>query len=211
MENTTSYAGGRTIPGGIFWFVVIAITSANLILLEQKYNIFTGGFLLPTRIASFHDRAIFITLLLSLECTLAYCFWCIFSLIGMKRGIPARQAEYLFMFFYGGGSGAITIAKYQVLAYFGDFMSLAVLRNLGGGSLRDGLMYGLEEGLYVALFAALAILACWILYRTLTKRLYRSQHRVIRSGQEYALGRNTNFFDFDDWYFLGHRNSCAKT
>ena len=43
-----------------------------------------------------------------------------------------------------GCSGA-AIGKYQALAYFSDAMSLQIVRNLGGGSLTDALLFSLSE------------------------------------------------------------------
>ena len=36
-------------------------------------------------------------------------------------------------------------AKYQALAYFSDAMSFQIVRNLGGGSLADALLFSLSE------------------------------------------------------------------
>jgi phosphoglycerol transferase MdoB-like AlkP superfamily enzyme len=175
-------------PGSLFWVVVLILTSANLILLEEKYNTFSGGFLLIHRVASLGDRSIFLTLLFLLESSLAYFFWCLFTLIGIRRNLPARQAGYLFLFLYGGGSAAIMVAKYQILTYFGDFLSLAVMRNLGGGSLLDGVMYGLQEGLHVGLIVALGALGCWFSFRILTRRLGPEQRGVSAASQRVVAG-----------------------
>lgn len=171
----TAYLRRSCVSDWIFWFVVFAITAADLVLLEQKYNIFSGGFLVAHRITGYSDRAFFFLLIISSEYALAYFFWCLFAFIGIRRRMPARKISYLFLILYGAGSGIITIAKYQILSYFGDFLSLAILRNLGGGSLRDGLMYGLEEGIYIGVIGIFIVLVCWFLYKIMVKNVESSQ------------------------------------
>lgn len=169
VRAIAAYLRKSCVLDWFFWFVVFTITAADLVLLEQKYNIFSGGFLVTHRIAGYSDRALFVFLITASEYALAYFFWCLFTFIGIRQRIPTRKISYLFLILYGAGSGVIAIAKYQILSYFGDFLSLAILRNLGGGSLRDGLMYGLEEGIYVVVIGIFIAIVCWFLYKRMVE------------------------------------------
>lgn len=141
-----------------------------MVLLEKKYAIFSGGFLQANRISGFEGRLIFISTVLAMEAAMAGCIWYFFILMGAWRGIPLQSSKYLFLLVYGLGSVVLDAAKYKVLSYFGDFISLAVLRNLGGGSVREALLYGLEDGKLIGGGAVFSIAICWYGYHRLRQR-----------------------------------------
>lgn len=150
--------------------VILLLTSLDIILLEKKYAIFSGGFLQANRISGLEGRSIFIATVLAMETALAGCIWYLFILFGAWRGATLQSSKYLFLFVYGLGSVLLDAAKYKVLSYFGDFISLAVLRNLGGGSVREALLYGLEDGKLIGIGSLVAIAICWYGYRRLRRR-----------------------------------------
>jgi glucan phosphoethanolaminetransferase (alkaline phosphatase superfamily) len=154
----------------IFALVVLILSFLDLVLLERKYNLFSGGFLLPERVAGSVARLIFCTTVLALETGLAGCFWYLLHIIGLFRGAPVRLTRYLFLFLYGGGSVVGTIVKYKVLSYFGDFLSMAVLRNLGGGSAVGALSYGAAEFMRFGAWLVPAMIVCWLCFRWLRAR-----------------------------------------
>lgn len=154
----------------ILFAVILLLTFLDIALLEKKYAIFSGGFLQANRISDIEGRLIFITTVLILEAAMAGCIWYFFILVGSWRGTPLQSSKYLFLLVYGLGSVALDAAKYKILSYFGDFISLAVLRNLGGGSIREALLYGLEDGKLIGAGAALSIAICWYGYHRLKQR-----------------------------------------
>ena len=85
---------------------------------------------------------------------------------GWSGGCTGRRADsplfhFNFAFFVGGGAIAVLVAKYQALAFFSDAMSFQIIRNLGGGSLVDALLYALSDAglMLIALAGAAALLS----------------------------------------------------
>lgn len=148
----------------------LIITSLDIALLERKYNIFTGGFLQASPITEFFGRLYFCSLVFLLELSLAAACWYLLRLAFCSRSTPAIS-KYLFIVIYGAGSVLALVAKYKVLSYFGDFISFAVVRNLGGGSLSGALLYSLEDSQLLLLGTGTVLLAAWLLYRRLRGRL----------------------------------------
>lgn len=164
-------AATRTLQRNwILFAVILLLTFLDIALLEKKYAIFSGGFLQANRISDIEGRLIFITTVLMLEAAMAGCIWYFFILVGSWRETPLQSSKYLFLLVYGLGSVVLDAAKYKILSYFGDFISLAVLRNLGGGSIREALLYGLEDGKLIGAGAALSIAICWYGYHRLKQR-----------------------------------------
>lgn len=141
-------------PAHLLLLVASILAMLDIVLLERKYNLFSGGFLLAERIDGFSERLTFATVVFAIEFGLAGCAWYVLHIVGLIRGASALQTRFLFLFLYGGSSVAVIVLKYRVLAYFGDFLSLGVIRNLGGGSLSGALMYGAVE---------IALAGAWII------------------------------------------------
>jgi glucan phosphoethanolaminetransferase (alkaline phosphatase superfamily) len=162
--------------------VIFTLSAFDLALLERKYNLFSGGFLQVDRIATLADRALFTLLTVSLEAALASCFWFLLLALGLRLRTPIYLIRYQFLFFYGGISIVVIIAKYKVLAYFGDFVSMAVLRNLGGGSLNQAILYALEEGVPLGATLSFAVAGTWYFYR-LKKSQSISKNAVVPTAK----------------------------
>jgi hypothetical protein len=116
----------------------------ELALAERKYAFFGGGFGAsqvldtPGEIAAFLIGAFACQTLLV---TLLYRL--LRRLHGHRADSPLFHLNFLVL--AGGGMIGAAIAKYQALAYFSDAMSLQIVRNLGGGSLTDALLFSLNE------------------------------------------------------------------
>jgi glucan phosphoethanolaminetransferase (alkaline phosphatase superfamily) len=151
--------------------IALLMSVLDLMLLERKYNIFSGGFQQVDQLHGLPERLRFAALVLALQLALAAFAWQLVRQCGKLLATPPALSRYRFVFFYLCASLIVLLAKYQIISYFGDLLSFAIVRNLGGGDLRSALVYSLEEG---ALFAGMAgggILAAWLLYRFLTRRL----------------------------------------
>ncbi len=172
--------------------IAVFLGLTDLVLLEKKYNLFTGGFLQATQLTATSDRAIFLTVLLVAELLMACLFSQLALLLGSWRRLSLQLVNYLFVLLYGGISFALIVVKYQILSYFGDYMSLAVMRNLGGGSLADALLYVLDESLIVvvvlvlvaltAIFAWMKLSKHWLSLELPADRSYRLR-RVLLAAQ----------------------------
>jgi glucan phosphoethanolaminetransferase (alkaline phosphatase superfamily) len=150
-------------------FVVIALSVLDIVLLELKYNLFSGGFLLAERIGTVGARLTFAGAVFAVEFGLAGCFWYLSHIIGSLRGARPLQTRFLFLLVYGCANVAIIALKYRVLSYFGDFLSMAVVRNLGGGSLVGALMYGAYEILLAGAWFVPVVTLAWYLHRVVNR------------------------------------------
>jgi glucan phosphoethanolaminetransferase (alkaline phosphatase superfamily) len=136
----------------------LATFALDLFLLERKHEIFRGGFLQAHQIAGASDVVLFLATLAAVETAFFFALAGIWG-AALHRFAPRRAlVAYHFLFLVGGASASIIAVRYQILGYFTDFMNFTVLKNLGGGSLRDALAYGLEEGRLFAVLFACALL-----------------------------------------------------
>jgi phosphoglycerol transferase MdoB-like AlkP superfamily enzyme len=79
-----------------------------------------------------------------------------------------------FLFVAVAGYVALLAAKYEVLSYFSDALSFGLIRDLGGGSLGDALLFiGSEAGL--AVLGVAAVLVVWLLAMRVLRRFVPEQ------------------------------------
>ncbi|MGQ0558041.1 MAG: sulfatase-like hydrolase/transferase [Sphingosinicella sp.] len=116
----------------------------ELALAERKYAIFGGGFGQPRTLDAPLETGLFLAGLIACQIVLlALIHRLLRRLHGRHTNTPLFTLNFLCL---GGGFmlAAIT-AKYQALAYFSDAMSFQIVRNLGGGSLSQALLYSLSD------------------------------------------------------------------
>jgi hypothetical protein len=161
--------------------VAIITTVLDLGLLERKYDVFRGGFLQAHQIRGFGTVTEFVVTLVAIEVLFVSALAGIWGAVSRRLAAPQALAVYHFFVLVGGTSIGIIAFRYQLLSYFSDFMSFAVLKNLGGGSIEEAIAFGAEEGRLFALLVGGALV------------LYLSGHRLIvrryrRRGPGHRLG-----------------------
>src|SRR5690606_17325648 len=83
----------------------------------------------------------------------------------LNRRRPAWVTSFNFAFALGGATIAALTGRYQLHSYFSDAVDFALLKQLGGGSFKDALLFGKNEiAMALAALAALA-LSWWALWR----------------------------------------------
>lgn len=211
MEKRTSTAASMwrnlnlVIP-----FTALIVTILDIALLERKYNIFTGGFLQTSPVIKIADRLYFCSIIFLLELSLAAGCWYLLRLMFASRSTTVAMSKYQFIIVYGAGSVLALVAKYKVLSYFGDFISLAVLRNLGGGDLNGALQYSLEDSQLFLLGAGAIGLAAWLLYRRLRKRLAAGPASRTRSDtRRYLAGLAVSFIALCSLAYVASNDATA--
>ncbi|MGZ8347258.1 MAG: sulfatase-like hydrolase/transferase [Allosphingosinicella sp.] len=148
--------------------VVLVTLLFELALAERKYALFGGGFGQSQTLDAPLEIASFLAALLACQVLL---FHLLYRLVRRLHGRRATSwlLPFNFLFFAGLGGVGAAIAKYEALAYFSDAMSFQIIRNLGGGSLADALLYSLSEAglalIVVGGFALLYLAAWWWLRR----------------------------------------------
>ena len=132
--------------------VVIIIQIFEAMLLHYKYDLFTGGFLQPFSYKTLPERLTFI--LVSLWFDLAF-FGLLASLwffVADKLNKFGLTIYYSFTVIVVFLTGTWLFFKFKVLSYFSDTVNLQIITNLGGGSLREALLYVSNE---ILLFIAI--------------------------------------------------------
>ena len=151
-----------TLPATIFATLLV-----ELALAERKYAIFGGGFGQSQTLDRPIEIGAFLIGLLACQTLLLTLLYRLIKRLHGRRG-DTPLFHLNFAFFVGGGLIGATIGKYQALAYFSDAMSFQIVRNLGGGSLVDALLFSLSEiGLAVIGLAGAASVygLLWLLLR----------------------------------------------
>ncbi|MEO5604964.1 MAG: sulfatase-like hydrolase/transferase, partial [Novosphingobium sp.] len=158
-------------PAVIVPAVTILVAAIELVIADRKYGTFTGGFGQPNAVdtgpelllfAAGYGAAQFAVALLAF----ALCAFC-------NRRSAAWATGFHFTFLFAGVNLGAMIATYQLHSYFSDAVDFALLKQLGGGSIADALLFGMNEimaGLIaVAGFAAI----WWVLWRLAQRWLGR--------------------------------------
>lgn len=142
---------------------VIIIQVFEAILLHYKYDLFTGGFLQPFSYKTFQDRITFIL----------FSLWFDLSLVGLLAGLwffaADKLSKYGLVIYYSFTVivvffvGIWLSIKFKILSYFSDTINLQIIKNLGGGSLKEALLYVSNE---ILLFIAMLgiITVCLIFF-----------------------------------------------
>ena len=134
---------------------VIMVNIFELALLYYKYDIFTGGFLQPFSYKTISERFIFIFLSLLFDlslCGVLASFWFFIANKFKKKGIIV---SYNFTILIVLLMGIWLSLKFKVLSYFSDTINLTIIKNLGGGSLKEALVYAGNE---IALFVGITFM-----------------------------------------------------
>ena len=87
----------------------------------------------------------------------------------LARASGAQSAVLHFAFLYGGTSLLVLTLRYQLHSYFSDAVSFALLKQLGGGSAADALLFAKNE-IMLGVGALLLFLAAWWLAARLLRR-----------------------------------------
>ena len=152
---------------------VIVVNIFELGLLHYKYDIFKGGFLQPYSYKEISERTVFIGLSLFFDfslCSLLASFWFFIANQFNKRSVivSINFAALIILVM-----GLWLVLKFKILSYFSDTINLNIIINLGGGSLKEALLYISNE---VVLFAGIAFLTTATLFFTIKLVKTKSQN-----------------------------------
>lgn len=170
-----------------FSLVLFVTFVLEIALVERKYNLFKGGYLqsktleLPGDILTFFLTALFCQIF-----ALGLFYWLVTRLHPSdKRYILAR---YNFVFFAITGLSLYLVAKYQVLSYFSDAISFRLIKQLGGGSLVDALIYVMDEAVLIIISSASLILFYWLGIKFIARKLDNSTDITRKSYSRAQVG-----------------------
>jgi phosphoglycerol transferase MdoB-like AlkP superfamily enzyme len=170
----------------IVCIAVIIIQSFELTLLHFKYDIFSGGFLQPFSYKTASERLEFIF----------FSLWFDLSFFGLLASfwfyIADKLNKYGLIIYYNFtviallAVGIWLTLKFKVLSYFSDAINLQIIKNLGGGSLKEALTYVIDEiVLFILIFCVVTI--CLIFIIRLLKK-----NEFIRNLSDTNIEHSTN-------------------
>ncbi|MGZ8164824.1 MAG: sulfatase-like hydrolase/transferase [Methylobacter sp.] len=148
----------------IVFIAAIIIQIFELTLLYYKYDIFTGGFLQPYSYRTLPERLTFIFFALWFDLTLYGFVASLWFLVADKLNKYGLIIYYNFTVMVVLSVGIWLALKFKVLSYFSDTINLQIIKNLGGGSLKEALLYASNEiGLFIAILGIITLfLVCFI-------------------------------------------------
>ena len=134
----------------------------ELVLLQRKYDLFTGGFLQPCSYLTWQDRVLF----LGISFWVDFAFWGTLGLIWFAAARKLKtnylSAAYNFIFLFCSFMGIWLAVKFKVLEYFNDTLNFLIIRNLGGGSLFEALTYVVDEASIIIIVISVLMVLYWI-------------------------------------------------
>lgn len=141
-----------------------ALTLFEAALAERKYGLFGGGFGAMHVVDTPAEAALVLAgVALAQGALIGGLFLLIRALHGRRR--DSALARFNFLFFTLGVGAALLLLKYEVLSYFSDAIGFELMKNLGGGSIGDALLYVADEAGLAAAVIAGAGAAWWIGWR----------------------------------------------
>lgn len=171
-----------------WWAPVLAFLASlalELALVERKYGVFGGGFGASQVVDRPAEWAGFLlALLLAQGLLIGFLFLLVRALHRRHRDTPLFLLNFLFVSLVL--LSALLAAKYELLRYFSDAIGFQLIRNLGGGSLTEALLYAREEATLPLLVAGAVILAYWVC-RRLVKRYVRVPVEASRFRWKHLL------------------------
>jgi phosphoglycerol transferase MdoB-like AlkP superfamily enzyme len=154
----------RHAPWLALAFAFAATLLLELALVERKYGVFGGGFGSSHVLDGAGEVGLFLlSLLLSQALLIGGLFLLMRALHGRRRDTPLFLLNFLFVGV--AASAALLAVKYEVLSYFSDAIGFELIRNLGGGSIGDALLFVMDDAGLLAGAAAGAALTWWICWR----------------------------------------------
>ena len=149
--------------------VALAVSLVELLLADRKFGLFTGGFGMSRAVDSLGERVLFAASYLSAQALLGLAGWTL--AVRLARRQPGWAPAFVFALTNGALFLGVLAAQYQLAAYFSDAMSFALLKQLGGGSLLDAILFGMSEiGIGLLALAGLAA-AAWLVWTIMRRAL----------------------------------------
>lgn len=138
--------------------VAAIVAAAELVVADRKYGVFTGGFGQSSAVDTGGELTLFLIGFTLAHTAVALLAWKLAARLARSSG--AQSAVLHFAFLYGGTSLLVLSLRYQLHSYFSDAVSFALLKQLGGGSAADALLFAKNE-IMLGVGALLLFLAAW--------------------------------------------------
>lgn len=150
----------------VYLFVASSTLVVELALAERQIPLFGGDFRRFNTIDTWLETLSFLSGLIAAQAFfILLLFWILRLLHGRSAGRPIFHFNFLFLVTVA--IGAVLAARFRILSYFSEAVSFQILRNLGGGSLVDAMLYVADEAAFLLIGFAASALLYLLLYRVL--------------------------------------------
>ena len=150
-------------PLPVALLAMLLLSVAELAIADRKFGVFSGGFGQSSTVDRPSELVTFFAGYAAAQLLAALIAWKLAELLA--RGRAGWTAIVNFAFLYLGlGLFSLTV-QYQLHSYFSDAVSFALLKDLGGGSLTDALLFGKSEIAMGLAALAVFLLAWWLALR----------------------------------------------
>jgi phosphoglycerol transferase MdoB-like AlkP superfamily enzyme len=154
---------------------VVVIQLLELTFLHYKYTLFTGGFLQPYSYQTATERLSFILLSLWFDLALYGTLASLWFFIAGKINRHGVIIYYYFTVIIVLSVGIWLGLRFKVLSYFSDTINLQIIKNLGGGSLKEALLYASNEIVLFTGIICIAMLSVVFVLHALSKNNFIQQ------------------------------------
>jgi hypothetical protein len=171
--------------------VVLAVALLELALADRKFGLFTGGFGMSRAVDAPGEIALFLAGYAAAQALAGLAGWAL--AVRLTRGRAGWTPAFVFALINGALFAGVLAAQYQLASYFSDAVGFALLKQLGGGSLVDALLFGLSEiGLALLALGGLA-LGAWLAWRALARLLPADLRRPAASSRRTWIAATAAF------------------
>ena len=149
---------------------IVVTLAVELALVERKYAVIGGGFGQSQPLAGAPSLLLFALALIACHALVVTAIFLAVRLAHRRFGAIALFPVNFAVLVTGLMTAALA-AKYEVLRYFSDAISFQLIRNLGGGSLFDALLFVMNEGALMLGAVAGALALYGLVVRRVATRL----------------------------------------
>lgn len=163
----------------MFIITVLLCSVAEVILLEVKYQFFTGGFLQSHHLATLEQKTTFILIYSFLNIILFGVGFLIWRFFLEKFGVRKNIIAFHFMMISGIITTVSLVTQFQLHKYFADAMDFALMKNIAGGDIKNALVYVLDEAFLFIVGLLIMIALYYLIYRVVVKTLIKYEAVII--------------------------------
>jgi phosphoglycerol transferase MdoB-like AlkP superfamily enzyme len=154
----------------VFAFATLVAFVVETALVQRKFGVFSIGFGQSKVVETWPERMAVLGIVLAAQLLLFALIWNGLAWF-QRKGHRPWMFRFQFLALGLGGFLAALAAKFELLAYFSDAISFGLLKNLGGGSVIDAMLFGLSEGAGLIGIVVGALLVYALVVRWLGKRI----------------------------------------
>ena len=153
------------LPSLFFILTLVICSVSEVVLLEVKYEFFTGGFLQSHQLDTLPRKIGFILIFLSSNIILYGGIYKVWRYILERFRINRSIAAFHFMMISGIVTAFTLVVQFQLHKYFADAMDAALIKKIAGGNIKTALVYAMDELLLLIAGLSALIFTYYLIYK----------------------------------------------